>query len=188
MRNLLVVIAVLLLPLCLLAQDLPKGQVFGGYSYMRSSGQGLNGFDAQFTYNSNKMLGLTADVSGEFGGQSVSIPGVGASASSSGHLYNFLFGPTVSHRTDSKLVPFAHGLLGIARTGGSASMSIFGQSLNLSSGDTGFGMALGGGLDYEINKAFAIRPVQMDYVLTRAGGGSANSFRYAAGVVFRLGK
>jgi outer membrane immunogenic protein len=186
MRNLLVVTAVVLLPLCLSAQDLPKAQIFGGYSYLRSSGQGLNGFDAQFTYNSSKMLGLTADVSGEFAGQSVSVLGV--SASSSAHLYNFLVGPTVSHRTDSKLVPFAHGLLGIARTGGSGSMSVFGQSLNFSNGDTGFGMALGGGLDYEINKSLAVRPVQMDYVLTRAGGGSANSFRYAAGVVIRFTK
>jgi hypothetical protein len=132
------------------------------------------------------MLGLTADVSGAFAGQSVSI--AGASASASAHLYNFLFGPTVSPRTDSKLVPFAHGLFGIARAGGSASGSFFGQNLNISSGDTGFGMALGGGLDYEINKSFAVRPVQMDYMLTRAGGGSANSFRYAAGVVFRFTK
>ncbi len=69
-----------------LAQDFPKFEIFGGYSYLRSDlnfdspwmedyysyyengGTGnLNGFEASFTYNLNSWLGIKADFSGHFG-------------------------------------------------------------------------------------------------------------------------
>lgn len=72
------------------AQDFPKVEVFGGYSYMRSDlnfegpymedyynyeyngGVGnLNGFEASFTYNVNSWLGIKGDFGGHFGKQDV---------------------------------------------------------------------------------------------------------------------
>jgi opacity protein-like surface antigen len=104
------------------------------------------------------------------------------------HTYTFLFGPTVSYRKGGRLVPFSRFLAGVAHGRSSAQTNILGQSINVSAGDTGFGLALGGGLDYELNQSWAIRPVQIDYVAANVGGGHANAFRYAAGIVFRLGK
>jgi len=49
------------LPVWLLAQDVPKGEVFGGYSYLGTNGQGFNGFNGQFTYNRSQALGITGD-------------------------------------------------------------------------------------------------------------------------------
>ncbi len=52
-------------------------------------------------------------------------------------------------------------------------------------------MTLGGGLDYDVTKHIAIRPVQIEYLMTRFGqtdtssGPPQNSLRYEAGVVFR---
>jgi len=69
-----------------LAQDFPKYEVFGGYSYMRSdlgntgnvigsyynsdfsAGQGnAHGFEAAFTYNLSSWFGIKADFSAHFG-------------------------------------------------------------------------------------------------------------------------
>ena len=62
-----------------------------------------------------------------------------------------------------------------------------------------FAMASGGGLDYVLTKHIAIKPIQVEYVMTQFDsaslGGSTQGFgshqndlRYSAGVVFRLGE
>ena len=53
-------------------------------------------------------------------------------------------------------------------------------------------MALGGGLDFNINKHFGIRLGEMDWVMTRftnpfTDTNNQNSFRYLGGVVVRFG-
>ena len=55
-----------------------------------------------------------------------------------------------------------------------------------------FTQALGGGLDVSLNKHFALRLAQMDWVLTRYTNpindtNNQHSFRYLGGVVFTLG-
>ena len=57
-----------------------------------------------------------------------------------------------------------------------------------------FGMALGGGVDYRLTNRFSIRPLQVDYLLTRfregtsatAGRESQNNLRASAGVVIHF--
>lgn len=49
-----------------------------------------------------------------------------------------------------------------------------------------FAMAIGGGLDLKVANHIALRLVDADYVLTRFGGSNQNNFRYSAGVVFRF--
>ena len=188
MRKLSLVLAMVVLPVWLLAQDVPKEELFGGYSHLHTSGQGLDGFDAQFTYNRSDWLGLTGDVSGAYAGQSVNIGGIGGvgGASAHAHSYTFLFGPTFTYRKEDKFVPFGHFLAGIAHGSSSAQTNILGQNITISTSDTGFGLALGGGVDYVLNDSWAIRPVQIDYVSLNVGGGHANAFRYSAGIVYRI--
>ncbi|HET8824540.1 MAG TPA: outer membrane beta-barrel protein [Terriglobales bacterium] len=188
MRKLSFALAMVVLPVCLLAQDAPKAEVFGGYSHLHTSGQGFNGFDAQFTYNQTEGLSVTGDVSGAYAGQSVNVSGVGG-ASAHAHSYTFLVGPSYAYRKLDKFVPFAHVLVGIAHGSSSAQTNILGgQSINVSTSDTGFGLALGGGVDYTLNDSWALRPVQIDYVSVNVGGGHANAFRYAAGIVYRISR
>jgi hypothetical protein len=55
-----------------------------------------------------------------------------------------------------------------------------------------FDFILGGGIDIPVGHSIAIRPVQLDYVLTRFDSAFTNSnqnqsnLRYQAGVVFRF--
>jgi hypothetical protein len=55
-----------------------------------------------------------------------------------------------------------------------------------------FAMDFGGGVDIPVHTFVAIRPVQIDYLLTRfsnpfTGASNQNNFRYSAGIVFSLG-
>ncbi len=154
----------------LLAQEESKVDVFGGYSYMHVSpgngaeGANTNGWEAQATANLTEILGVTADFDGHYG----DVFGIG------GHDYNFLFGPTLFHRTE-KVTPFAHVLFGGSHAGANGFS------------DTAFAWAIGGGLDWNIKPSIAVRIGQFDYLATHFAGTTQNNFRYSAGVVFRLG-
>jgi hypothetical protein len=52
-------------------------------------------------------------------------------------------------------------------------------------------MSLGGGVDYRLTNRFAIRPVKVDYLMSRfseteSGGNTQNNLRVSTGIVFRF--
>src|SRR5438445_13501210 len=73
-RNFLALL-VLLFPHSAVAQDTPKLEVFGGYSYLRlteqprtlSNSASLNGWNASVKLNVTPRIGLLADFSGHYG-------------------------------------------------------------------------------------------------------------------------
>ena len=85
---------ILLTSLSAAAQSAPKGEVFGGYSYMRS-GVNFHGWNGSVTGNVNDWFGIVGDVSGHYYSVDVAngldIPGFsalsGTSASTSIHTY-----------------------------------------------------------------------------------------------------
>jgi hypothetical protein len=200
MRKLFVAAALMLFAVMAVAQDAPKAEVFGGYSYLRNSGNSFNGWEGQATANLNRHFGVTADISGNYRNQSLNIFQTGLTGSANQRLYNFLFGPTVTGRFGNHSV-FAHALFGAAHStlrSGVTIPIVGGISTDVNNA-TAFAMALGGGFDLGISPHFAIRPVQVDYLYTKfdpfdalAGGlssstsGHQNTFRYSAGVVFRF--
>jgi opacity protein-like surface antigen len=176
----------LLLPASALAQDTPKAEVFGGYSYLRGDGDGdpgfnLHGWNASVAGNLNKWFGLVLDFSGHYGGQSVTINTTRVRFDANSHSY--LAGPRFSYRGNEKMTPFFHALFGGVRAHGEGSLG----STNFSVTDTAFGMALGGGLDVKVHDKIAIRLIQADYLLTRFDSSNQNNARVSAGIVFRLG-
>jgi hypothetical protein len=94
------------------------------------------------------------------------------------HQYTALFGPEFSFRSQGKLRPFAHVLFGFSRVDGQKINVDYNNAEGWSDGtqylyigkitgnfsNTGFAMALGGGLDINVNKKFAIRLAQIDYM------------------------
>lgn len=177
MNKYVVILAILLMgALPLLAQDeFPRVQVFGGYSYVSadtnalSGRQSLNGWNAQGNVNFNKWLGLTADFGGYYGSPShVTI-----------HDYSFLFGPTLTYRTEH-VAPFFHALFG--------GNHINAAALGGSGGNTAFAMAFGGGLDLPISEHFGVRLAQVDWLRTQHFSTSQNNVRFSTGIMFNFGK
>lgn len=145
------------------AQEFPRAEVFGGYSFASietgtiSGRLSQSGWNASVAGNVNRWLGFVGDFSGNYG----SHDGVKRNA------HSFLFGPRVSYRGNDRVTPFVHGLFGVTRAHrdifdpGIPPPAIPGQT------ETAFSMALGGGLDVRASDALALRVIQADYLMTR---------------------
>jgi opacity protein-like surface antigen len=205
MQKVISVLALLLaLPLLAQAQEAPRIEAFGGYSYLRldqdtnavtTGDQDLNGFTTNFTYNLNSVLGITADISGNFSNSLSS-----TTNTNSQDTYYFLFGPKFAFRGNERFTPFAHVLLGFVRQDISAASQA--ATASNSTNQKQFAMAIGGGLDVNLTEKIAFRPVQADLILTRlntnnvATAGTAGTttssnqynFRASTGIVVKLGE
>ena len=166
-----------------MAQDHPKAEIFGGYSYLRvNPGQGIKGdnipggWQASIAGNVNNWFGIAGDFSGHYGN-----PDFGTGVSVKTRVHTYTFGPRISYRNNDRVTPFAHVTFGGAHLSGPSIPS-----------KNGFAMTLGGGVDAKVNDHFAIRIGQFDYILTRFDGpvsgktASQHNFRYSAGIVIRL--
>jgi outer membrane immunogenic protein len=165
------------------AQETSKIDVFAGYSYVRNNPAttgadsfNLNGGSANVAFNANRWLSGVADFGGYHAGNVLN-SGV------DGTLSTYLFGPRVSLRKYARFTPFAQALFGVAH----ASASIEGASGSANA----FASAFGGGLDVNLSRHFAVRPFQVDYLLTRFKEATPdrqtqNNLRVSTGVVFRF--
>lgn len=157
-------------------EDIPKAEVFGGYSW---AGGNFHGFDTSITGNVNKWFGVTANVSGHYGSER------GGVFEEQQHAVSFLFGPRFAIRKSKRVTPFVYALFGGVNY--KIKLNASGRTL-ASASDTGFNMALGGGLDVKVNDHLAIRAFQIDYLRPNFFGESHNRGRLAFGVVLRFGR
>jgi opacity protein-like surface antigen len=174
-----------------LAQDSPKFEAFGGYSYLRanSSGNGynFNGGSGSLAYNFTPMLGVVAD----FGGYHWSQTAADAT------VVTYLFGPKLAFR-HGPFTPFAQVLVGGAHASGSlygvncgVRVHPEGTPCNANNSDNAFSMSAGGGVDWNATTHIGVRLFQAEYLLTKFsgfganGGDNENNFRLSTGVVFR---
>jgi hypothetical protein len=173
------------------AQDYPKAEVFGGYSYFRGDeAENLHGWGASIAGNFNKWFGVVADFSGHYGQDFLSVSdGIGGfvTAESDNNIHNFLFGPRFSYRDNPTVEGFVHVLVGGSRAHVSATFSTPGFSTSIDRSDTAFATAIGGGVDAKLHRRVAWRVFQADYVLTRFDDDNQHNFRVATGLVLRLG-
>lgn len=200
------------------AQDFPKAEVFGGYSYLHVDTQGVsgssltnqcniafggacpvtfqihpgfNGWSIAPQANLNRWFGVKAQIAGQHGNiitikvnSTLPIPAISIPKQ---HVYDFLFGPVVSHRSE-KYTAFVHGLVGAQHVGISENIAVGGiGGFSAATSETDFAFALGGGLDLRASRHLAIRVAQFDYELVNASGKHQNDFRYSGGIVFGFG-
>ncbi|MCI0486285.1 MAG: porin family protein [Blastocatellia bacterium] len=153
---------ILCLPLVAAAQEYPKAEVFGGYSYFRGDlDANFHGWNASVAGNLNKSFGVVGDFSGHY--------------IDNFNLHLFQVGPKFTYRESERVHPYFQALFGGAR------LSSSGFS------DTAFALTVGGGVDVKVHKNVAIRVIDAGYVLLRNEGQSAHNGRISAGLVFRFG-
>jgi opacity protein-like surface antigen len=187
------------------AQEAPKVEVFGGYSFLRPEGGGnLNGWQVSVAGNINDWFGVVAELSGHYGSRhsrSISsfpgFPGLpdppifNARTDSESSFHTFLFGPRFSYRKNARVTPFAHALVGASRVQEELTTTISFSDMNesfnhFSFSDTNFAVALGGGIDLNLSKGFGLRLVQADYLPVRRSGFTQDNARISTGLVFRF--
>ena len=166
------------------AQESPRFDLFAGYSYVRANpstsgvnGFNLNGGNANVAYNFNNWLAGVADFGG-YASENIRHTGVG------GTLSTYMFGPRLYYRRHAHFTPFGQVLFGDAHIGGH-------DGLAFSTSNNSFAMAVGGGVDLNVKHRLSLRPVQVDYLLTRfnefgTGARSQNNLRVSTGIVFHF--
>ena len=204
------------------ATDFPKDETFLGFTYVRANqfsqntglGKAIGGFSmyggsGQFIYNFNRWFGGVADIG------AVNKPNVGI-INAQNTTASYLFGPRISYRKHSRFIPYGQILFGAATRFVSTQVNAVTDpdtpilpvvqplglfpgpdaevTARLSTVQTHFAMAVGGGLDIRVSKRFTFRPVAVDYVLTRfpslsmGNTQTQNSIRATSGIVFTFGE
>jgi hypothetical protein len=171
LRRLLWLLPLALWPAMASAQQAPRLEVFGGYSYVRVSDSGnsanTNGWEATAALNFNRFVGVAADFGGSYWKEnSVNV-----------NQTTFLAGPQVTFR-QQRFDIYVHGLAGVALLGADG----FGQSAST----TKLAAAFGGGLDLRASEHLSVRLMQADYLMTRFGNITQNDVRLSAGLVFHF--
>jgi hypothetical protein len=166
--------------------ELPMMEMYGGYSllYAPSGSATSNGFIFSPTHNINKWASITASFSYQHFDRVALFPAIGAPLRQNGWTSELLGGPRFSLRRNRWRV-FGESKVGAVHSLVHSDLTAAGGAIGSFSA-TGFGLTLGGGLDLPINRRFAIRPVQADYLFTRINGFNANRFLYSAGLVIRF--
>ncbi len=187
-------------------------EAYGDYSYLRYNPtitglntRSLSGGGGGLQVNFWKFLGLKADLQGYMSTEttvnvtspistSQGIIPVGTYKSNS-TMFSYLFGPVVRIPA-GRVRPFGELLFGGVHTNLygqlSSNLIVGGQSNVSASAQHPFAMAFGGGLDVAVNKHFAIRLAEVDWMLTRftniwTNTNNQNNFRYLGGAVFTFG-
>ncbi len=204
--------AFLLLATMAAAQDVPRGEVFLGFTYMRvNSGTDVpafsaNGGSGQFVLNLGKWIGAVADVgavhNGNIGGYHLDTT-----------LTTFMFGPRIPIRVSNRVIPYFQTLFGGVYGSTSVNVTVPANSvvlpqpvnptnaqnaanaisLRAATQQTAFAMAIGGGLDIKINKYASFRPIGVDYQMMRlqnlrsANDNNQHNIRYTTGFNFTFG-
>lgn len=182
-------------------QDVPKYELFGGYSYYRLHkstfydplGNNSSGWNGAATLNVTSWLGLVADVGAHYSPQETTSDRE-RSVTSSLDTYRVFFGPRFTLRGNNKLVPFIQPLAGVAHSKRDAFGTAGGQLFSQSISKTGLALAAGAGLDISAGDRLGVRIIQADYVLDRFTDSrftpaktTSRGWRLLFGVVFRLG-
>lgn len=173
------------------AQEVTTPQIETGltYSFTRVNPGGnlssytANGGSGFVEYNLNHVVGLVADLGANHIGNVNGIP-------IDNTTFTYLFGPRFNWRR-SRFTLYAQTLVGGARFSNAydpaSPTPVLGTSENT------FAAAIGGGVDYRLTDHIAIKPIQLEYLMTQLPSTFVNvnqvqnNLRYSAGIVLRLG-
>jgi len=195
MKRCLFVLGVLLVPyLPVRAQEYPGIEFFGGGSLDNANIVGrenFSGWQISAAFNPRRHVRLIGDFGGQYHDTNITFQGQRITIRN----YQVLFGPQFTWRS-KRTTWFAHPLFGVAAAHFAT------PSGDIPAVDFGFATALGGGVDVNLGRLFAIRVFQTDYVLSHMrpdlpsisplAGQLPNlsdwqhSFRLGFGVVVRL--
>lgn len=164
----------------------------------------LYGWDAQISENVNRWFAGELDASGFYGSPNVHFLYPAAELLSPTPNFNkpvplntryqtFMFGPRISWRKGERFVFFAHVPVGIAYVDTSlqeAAVVPF-DFVKLPAGSlkssSGLAVSPGFGFDVRLNDRLMVRPIQVDYLLTRLFGQRQDNARVSAGINFTFG-
>jgi hypothetical protein len=203
-----------LFPLTVAAQDTPKFEVFGGYSYLRLSNDsglesaGLNGWNASAKYNPTARFGLLADFRGDYGQRTMApytlfLPMPGnpnpqvITEPGRLHQHTFLFGPEFMVLHHGRWMVNARTLAGVTKMNTlvlplrmpiQLPFGPNGEPITFSrrtvAGGSAFTGALAASLDYRITDRLSYRIFQPELLLVNFVGATPVHFQISSRIIF----
>jgi outer membrane protein with beta-barrel domain len=156
----------------------PVAEVGFDYSFFRvhsgpdAANMNENGGTGYVEYNLNRTLGLLGDI------------GAYNNSTFNQTTMTYLFGPRFNLRK-SRFTPYVQFLFGGAHA--------WSNTAQFTTNQNAFAAAFGGGLDVALTNHIALKPIQVEYLMTQLPGQTEstnniqNNLRYSAGLVFRFG-
>jgi hypothetical protein len=182
-------------PVLAAAQETPKVEAFGGYSYLGLSQQprlrfesaALNGWKASLKFNLTQWIGILADFSGHYGQLALTPNGPGP-LSVSRRQHTYLFGLETRILGTSRVELNARALMGVAQTNNPAPT----RSISPVAGSV-FAAAFGASVDYRITDRLSYRILEPELLVTRLGSAVTNNwqqynFKLSSGIVISSGR
>jgi len=182
------------------AQETPKFDLFGGYSFGRLKTPddigpaNLNGWDSSLTWNLNSWLGIDAEGSGHYGSSLNRSQIMILVCTPTGcvnpmppfttdqRFHTYAIGPRFTWRNGHVVTPFAHVLFGGLHATSVEDGGIFKFTEHADS----FLVKTGGGLDLRLNSHASWR-TQIDCLTYRPNMRTKDSFAVTTGPVFHFG-
>jgi outer membrane immunogenic protein len=134
-------------------------------------------------YNLNRVVGLVADLGSNYIGNVNGFP-------INNTAFTYLFGPRFNWRI-SRFTLYTQTLVGGERFSNGYDPASPAPALGTS--ENSFAAAIGGGVDVRLTDRIAIKPIQVEYLMTQLPSSFVNvnqvqnNLRYSAGVVLRFG-
>jgi peptidoglycan-associated lipoprotein len=164
----------------------PRFELSVGYLHLNANAPpgagckcfGLNGAYVSGGYRVKDWLNVVGEATGSHANN---ISALGQNLT----LMTFMGGPKVQAHV-GHLVPFGQALFGVGR----GSDSYFPTATSFTTSASGFAYSVGGGLDINLTRRFALRAVDAEYLRTSLPNGSTNSqshLKIAAGIVIKFG-
>jgi hypothetical protein len=133
-------------------------------------GRGFDGFDLAGTYNVNRYLGITGNVTGSWRDERFvdDFGGITQTIATRDRLFGVLAGVQLKDNRSggSRVRPFVHALAGIARYNGRQRQTIdaFPDFNYLAEDrDTSLAIKVGGGIDLQLTPRIDVRVIEVDY-------------------------
>jgi len=196
------------------AQDIPKAEVYGGYTYTRFNASSpvnafsANGGQGSVQYNFNHFLGFVGELGGSHNG-SLTVDG-SPTLHPDQTGFTYLFGPRVFFNKAGVISPFGEFFAGGVHNSRSFSIPnlllpsplppIRGvtetpgvTSTKFASTQNAAALLVGGGIDIRLNHLIALRPIELDYVPTNfspfnvPGLGHVNSTKWQHNLRYSTG-
>jgi opacity protein-like surface antigen len=146
--------------------------LFAGYSYLKLDEVNRNGANLALGFRAFGPVAGFVDASTHWGSDS------GLSLND----LTLMAGPGVRFGKRGGMVFFVRALAGLVRD--KATISAY--DVDISEGDSRFGVMAGGGVDFRVTRKLAGR-AQADYLWNDVADASSSGFRVSAGVVYRFG-
>ena len=178
----------------------PRLELFGGYSYSMTdsfnSGHVArsNGWNGSFGLNVAKWMGFVFDANGLYGTSKIPLavpapfptcppfcPNGDVTFNVKTKLYNYMGGVQFPYRKSDRFTPFGEALFGHSGVRGEAT-AVDGRVVAETS--SGLGLAVGGGVDYNLTPRFALR-FKADYLQTRLFKKKQDNAVFSVGIVIR---